>query len=157
MRYLVTDDKTEMEKFYCDYSILSPGKYQNIYENEIFLYLNEDLVDYFIDDLFDMFIEDYDGCQYEYINEEQLNILEYELSERITEIKENKEITGNYFPEILYESLNKEIKIYKNDILKMLDDLYMFIKANKENGITILGPTSLSFLLLSSSVSSVPP
>jgi len=287
-----------MEKFYCDYSILSPGKYQNIYENDIFLYLNEDLVDYFIDDLFDKFIEDYDGCQFEYINEEQLNILEYELSERITEIKENreingvymgfdenlnkrhyetlnknirehkreitkalekmlewiksnrgkgitfyglmefkiitnineldtsygfyeflpgrfknercndnsvfmydsnitiiedlinksldktseqpdlwgviyfdknhstilenglseriteikenKEIIGNYFAEIIYESLNRENKIYKNDILKMLDDLYIFIKANKENGLTLLGPTSLSFLLQSS-------
>ena len=301
MGYLITSNKTEMEKFYCDYSILSPGKYLNIYENGIFLYINEDLLD-FIDDLFDKFIEDYDGCQYEYINEEQLNILEFELSKRIseinedreingvyldfdenlnkrhyetinknirehkreisealekllewikvnrgkgitlygpmelkliidineldtlfgfyeflpgkfqnercndnsvfmydsniiiiedlinksfdktseqpdiwgvtyfdknhstilenvllkriTQIKENREITGNYFPEILYESLNREIKIYKNDILKMLDELYIFIKANKENGITLLGPTSLSFLLLSSSASS---
>jgi len=104
MGYKITADKSEMEKFYCDYSIFSPGKYQNIYENEIFLYINEDLMD-FIDDLFDKFIEDYDGCQFEYVNEEQLNILEYELSKRITEIKENREINGVYLD--FDENLNK--------------------------------------------------
>jgi len=153
MEFKLITDINELDTLFGFYEFL-PGKFQNeqCNDNSVFMYdSNITIIEDLINKSLDKTSKQPDLWGVTYFDKNHSAILENGLSERITEIKENKEITGNFFPEILYESLNREIKIYKNDILKMLDKLYIFIKANKENGITILGPTSLSFLVQSSS------
>jgi len=145
MDYKLTTNKTEMERFYSDYYILSPGKYQNIYENEILLFLNDNSLD-LIEDLLGKLIGYYDRYQFEYTNKEQLNILENELLKRLAEIKENKEVTGIVFEfdenmnKKYYETLNNNISEYKNIIIETLESILEWIKSNNGKGMTIYSP-----------------
>ncbi|MDR3056654.1 MAG: hypothetical protein LBU84_00760, partial [Prevotella sp.] len=116
-----------------------PGKFQGEWRNDNSVFMYESSV-VFIEDLLEKNHNEFDHWGVTYYNTEQLDMLEYELSKRLIEIRENKEISIKYINEIYCRSLNKKIKIFRNDILKMFDELISWIKLNKENGITVLGP-----------------
>jgi hypothetical protein len=118
-----------------------PGKYQDKCWNENSVFIEEEII-YIIEDLLYKSNKNFD--RYELANfydSDQLNILEQELSKRLNEIKDNKEynLTGTFFVKETYVDINKDIKIYYNDIIEMLNSLIVWIKSNKENGITVIG------------------
>jgi hypothetical protein len=134
--YKLITDKNEP---YGGYYEFLPGKFHGEYRSGNSVFVSETSVDFIID-LLDKSNKEFDPYGVVYYDNNQLNIFEHELSKRLIDIRENKGITGRHFKKIYLDSLNKEIKIYQNDIIKMFEEFIMWIKLNRGKGITVLGP-----------------
>lgn len=133
--YLLTD-KNQFQGT-CGYIEFVPGKYSDNERKDNTVFLMDDSMD-IIYDLFDVANNEF--CYYNdtYFNDAQVNILIDGLSARLAGIKNDKDYKLSEDVD-LAESKNKEIKQYRNSIIKMLEDLIAWINTNRAGGITVLG------------------
>ena len=128
-----------------------PGKYDEKYKNEnsVFIGFAESII---LEDLLYCFNNDYERCGYGFLNNhindyyynmENIHKLICELENRVKIINNNEKITGYYYNKIYkkrkyYDIINKEIDGYKYEIVKMLEDLIIWLKLNTNEGITVI-------------------
>jgi hypothetical protein len=136
MEYKLFTNKNELDGT-CYFEFL-PGKYQNKCWNDNSVFLSEDAV-FIFEDLLKKTNESFDHYAFVYYTRNQINMFENELLNRIEEIKENHEITGEHFYKNYYKELNESIDEYKEEITKMLGDLIVWLKSIDENELTVLG------------------
>ena len=142
MEYKLISDKNELDGT-CYFEFL-PGKYQDKCWNDNSVFLTLDMIE-IIEDLLEKSNEKYDYYDFIYFDNEQINILENELSKRLIEIKNSQyKLDGKRFKNIkdnekYYEKMNKDIERNRNNIIEMLEKFIFWINLNKDNGITVLG------------------
>jgi hypothetical protein len=117
-----------------------PGKYQDKCWNNHSVYIEEEAL-CVISDILLKTNNDYDHYLFTNYNSIQMKMLENELSKRLTEIKDNIDykLTGKYFNEEYYNELNEYMKKYRIEIIKMLEELIIWIKSIKEPEMMVLG------------------
>jgi hypothetical protein len=117
-----------------------PGKYKDKCWNDNSVFISEDAI-YVIEDLLKETNENYDHYSFVHYNKKQMKMLEEKFMKRLSEMKNDVsyKIIGTYFNEEYYNELNKDIKKNRDEIIKMLEELFLWIESVKENEITILG------------------
>jgi len=142
MEYKLISDKNELDGT-CYFEFL-PGKYKDKCWNDNSVFLTLDIIE-IIEDLLEKSNEKYDYYDFIYFDNEQISILENELSKRLIEIKNSEyKLDGKRFKNIkdnekYYKKINKDIERNRNNIIEMLEKFIFWINLNKDNGITVLG------------------
>ena len=142
MEYKLISDKNELDGT-CYFEFL-PGKYKDKCWNDNSVFLTLDIIE-IIEDLLEKSNEKYDYYDFIYFDNEQISILENELSKRLIEIKNSEyKLDGKRFKSIkdnekYYKKINKDIERNRNNIIEMLEKFIFWINLNKDNGITVLG------------------
>jgi hypothetical protein len=86
--------------------------------------------------------KNYDHCSFVQYTNNQMEMMKNEFIERINRIKnsEDYKLPELYYNEEYYDELNiNDIGKYKDEIIKMIEELVLWMESIKENEITILG------------------
>jgi len=125
----------------CDgYLEFLPGKYKHKCWNDNSVFIEEGELDV-VDDLLWKINKEYDRHGFEYYyDENSINRLENELQDRLNEIVNNGcVLKGVYSSQEYYDYINSYMDLYKEEMTEMLNDLILWLKKNKSDGITIIG------------------
>jgi hypothetical protein len=132
MEYIATTNKNELDLVECGYYEFYPGIFKKVFWNENSMFVSDALID-IVEDILENSNEGYSTFDdFAYFDVEKINNFECKLSTRINEITNNKKIF-----DVNMEYLNKEIEENKSEIIEMLNKLFLWIKSNKEKGISI--------------------
>lgn len=139
MKYKLITDKKELQGT-CYFEFL-PGKYQNKCWNVNSVYLTEESLD-FIEKLLINVNPEYDHFSFTEFSSEQVEKLINELKGAIKHIENNKYVVESiYFSDDYNAKLNEDLKNYRDDILKLIEELIIWMKETLKNNdrISILG------------------
>jgi len=137
MEYTVTTNKNELNLTENKYYEICPGVFKKVFCGENSLFISDDLFRIVEDKISKSNDKFFRFNDFTYFNVEQINKLENEIPNRINEIKNNKKIFEAN-KEYTMEYLNKEAEEHSQEIIEMLNKLLLWIKLNKENGISIV-------------------
>jgi len=135
-KILKIDDLPEVGGGYLEFL---PGKFENKCWNDNSVYIHEVELD-IVDDLLWKVNNEYYryGVEYFY-DENQIRKLENELIKRLNEIISNESVSKGVNSQKYYDNINRNMELYKNEMIEMLDNFIQWIKLNKSNGITVIG------------------
>jgi hypothetical protein len=139
MEFKLIKNKSEL-KGTCYFEFL-PGKYKNKCWNDNSVFISENAL-CVIEDLLIKSNKNYDHCSFVHYTNNQMEMMKNECIERINRIKnsEDYKLPELYYNEEYYDELNiDDIGKYKDEIIKMIEELVLWMESIKENEITILG------------------
>jgi len=133
MEYTVSTDKNELDLIEGGYYEFYPGTFNKTFWNDNSIYISDALMDILRNKLEKSNDEFHNFDYFTYFNAEQINKFEYELSNMINEINNNKKIFDEK-----RDYLNKEINEHEKEIIEALKKLIYMVNLKKENGISVI-------------------
>lgn len=131
---LVTDANQLRSTGYMEFI---PGKHSGKYWSDKSVFIYEGHMDV-IHDLFEKANKEYDHYDDTYFDNDQINILIDGLSQRLNEMCDEK---YKLITEVLYRE-DDTLRVFeepKEKIIKMVEDLIVWLNANRAGGISVLG------------------